>query len=347
MTSLVLTAPVARVLAWTPEVEIFPTVVSASEPDLTVAPDGSIHLVFAGQVGSDSQQHIYYTRWNGTSWASLVNLPGPDLKEQQPDIAVGPDGHVHVVAIYRDCGEVTCPYSVFCWEWNGSGWTGPVPLSPNTGGDDNSCSSAKVAVDKNNDLHVVWAQKGATGGESDIMYKKRQSGIWLPTYNVTNNNGGTSYGSVSCDLAIDKNGSNVHVVWHDDFLNNGFQAYYTKNTDLGTSASWLPGNQWYQLSSGSYGKVPRVWLDKDNRPNIVWIDKFGDWLNHRRQLSDIRLMDRSDFDRIAGELQMSPGALDDLVSQGPHAADELPMLLKALGISETNLARTQPLMVRD
>lgn len=77
------------------------------------------------------------------------------------------------------------------------------------------------------------------------------------------------------------------------------------------------------------------------------IDTFGDWLKHRRELSEMRQMDRSDFDRIASDLRVSPGELDTLVHQGPHAADELPKLLRALGIDETDLARTQPLVLRD
>ena len=77
------------------------------------------------------------------------------------------------------------------------------------------------------------------------------------------------------------------------------------------------------------------------------INTFGDWLKHRRELNEIRQMDRSDFDRIAGDLMVSPGDLDELVRKGPHAADELPKLLKALGIDEAGLARTQPLVLRD
>ena len=77
------------------------------------------------------------------------------------------------------------------------------------------------------------------------------------------------------------------------------------------------------------------------------INTFGDWLKHRRELNEIRQMDRSDFDRIAGDLRVSPNDLDELVRKGPHAADELPMLLKALGIDEAGLARTQPLVLRD
>ena len=58
-------------------------------------------------------------------------------------------------------------------------------------------------------------------------------------------------------------------------------------------------------------------------------------------------MDTADFDRIAGDLRVSPGVLDTLVRQGPHAADELPKMLKVLGIDEADLARTQPLVLRD
>jgi hypothetical protein len=77
------------------------------------------------------------------------------------------------------------------------------------------------------------------------------------------------------------------------------------------------------------------------------INSFGDWLKHRRELSEIRQMDRTDFDRIASDLRVTPSELDVLVRQGPHAADELPKLLKSLGIDETSLARTEPLVLRD
>ena len=77
------------------------------------------------------------------------------------------------------------------------------------------------------------------------------------------------------------------------------------------------------------------------------INTFADWLKHRRDLSEIRRMDTTEFDRIASDLRVSPGDLDTLVRRGPHAADELPHLLKALGIDEADLARTEPLVVRD
>lgn len=77
------------------------------------------------------------------------------------------------------------------------------------------------------------------------------------------------------------------------------------------------------------------------------IDTFAAWLRHRRELSELRQMDRADFDRIADDLLLSPGDLDELVRRGPDAAEELPAMLKALGIDAHKLARTEPLLLRD
>lgn len=77
------------------------------------------------------------------------------------------------------------------------------------------------------------------------------------------------------------------------------------------------------------------------------IGKFADWLKHRRELNEIRQLNRTDFDAIARDLRVSPDDLDRLVEIGPHSADEMPKMLEALGIDVEDLERTQPLMVRD
>lgn len=77
------------------------------------------------------------------------------------------------------------------------------------------------------------------------------------------------------------------------------------------------------------------------------VNTFGDWLKHRRELNELRQLNTAEFDRIASDLRVSPADLNELVRQGPHAADELPQLLKVLGIDEEGLVRTQPLVLRD
>jgi hypothetical protein len=74
---------------------------------------------------------------------------------------------------------------------------------------------------------------------------------------------------------------------------------------------------------------------------------FADWLRHRQELGEMRQLDSAEFDRIASDLRLSPADLTELVRHGPDAANELPRLLKALGIGEADLARVEPLVLQD
>ncbi len=77
------------------------------------------------------------------------------------------------------------------------------------------------------------------------------------------------------------------------------------------------------------------------------VDIFGNWLQRRREIRELRELDNGDFAKIAGELNVTTADLDSFVHQGPHAADELPKLLTNLGLDSELLPRTQPLLLRD
>jgi len=88
---------------------------------------------------------------------------------------------------------------------------------------------------------------------------------------------------------------------------------------------------------------------QDNAHSVVnrLTHTFSDWLRQRQELSEMRQLNATEFDRIANDLRVSPADLDELVRHGPHAADELPKMLKALGISEEDLARIEPMVLHD
>ena len=58
------------------------------------------------------------------------------------------------------------------------------------------------------------------------------------------------------------------------------------------------------------------------------IESFAGWLKHRREMSEMRQLDRADFDRIANDLRIAPDDLEELVRHGRHAPDELPKMLE-------------------
>jgi hypothetical protein len=88
---------------------------------------------------------------------------------------------------------------------------------------------------------------------------------------------------------------------------------------------------------------------EDRPPTIIerLMHMFGDWLRHRQELGELRQLNTAEFDRIANDLRLSPADLNELVRHGPGAANELPKLLKALGISQEDLARIEPLVLQD
>src|SRR6478752_6840327 len=43
------------------------------------------------------------------------------------------------------------------------------------------------------------------------------------------------------------------------------------------------------------------------------IESFAGWLKHRRELNEMRRLDRTDFDRIASDLRIAPDDLEELV----------------------------------
>lgn len=75
------------------------------------------------------------------------------------------------------------------------------------------------------------------------------------------------------------------------------------------------------------------------------IDSFASWLKHRREMNEMRQLDRADFDRIASDLRIAPDDIEELVRHGKHAADELPKMLEQLGLSAEGLSRAQPLLL--
>ena len=77
------------------------------------------------------------------------------------------------------------------------------------------------------------------------------------------------------------------------------------------------------------------------------IDLFARWLERRREIAELCTCDAISREKIAIDLGVSPGELDQLVRRGPHAADELPKMMAAIGLDAKAIARAQPLVMRD
>jgi len=75
-----------------------------------------------------------------------------------------------------------------------------------------------------------------------------------------------------------------------------------------------------------------------------WIKKYRYAVGLRNELARCG---PEEVARAARDLGVSPGELVRLASAGPHAADQLPQLLMALGVDPKKLASDEPALTRD
>jgi hypothetical protein len=74
------------------------------------------------------------------------------------------------------------------------------------------------------------------------------------------------------------------------------------------------------------------------------LSRVRDWWRRHNELGAV---DPKELERVAGELGMSTGTLQDLVARGPDAAAHLYERLDALGLSETDVERAAQGVSRD
>ncbi len=77
------------------------------------------------------------------------------------------------------------------------------------------------------------------------------------------------------------------------------------------------------------------------------IDSFTQWIRHRREIAETCNCDVQELDRIARDFGVSADDLNEMVRRGPHAADELPQMIEALGLDPDAIARTHALVMYD
>ena len=75
-----------------------------------------------------------------------------------------------------------------------------------------------------------------------------------------------------------------------------------------------------------------------------WVTKYRHAVGLRGGLADCP---PEEVARIARDIGLSPQELKLFVDKGPHAADELPKLLRALGVDPLKLASNDPDHMRD
>jgi len=234
----------AKRLTWNPG--------ESQSPAIAVDSNDHIHVVWADETPGNYE--IYYKKSTdgGASWTvKRLSFNAGDSK--YPAIAVDSNNHIHVV--WEDKTPGNCDIYYKKSTNGGTSWT-VKKLSYNSG----DSNYPAIAIDSNNHIHVVWADK--TPSNYEIYYKRSTNGGTSWTVKRLTYNSGSSYFP---RIAINTF-NHIHVVWM-DYTPGNSEIYYKKSTNNGTS--WTTKKLTYNSGSSIF---PDIAINSNNHIYVLWGD---------------------------------------------------------------------------
>ncbi len=234
-------------------------------PSLAAAGIQNVHVVWASM--SQDYGAIYYDRSadGGLTWGVDRRLNEQNyMSASDPDIVVS--GTQQLFVVWAETGQLVMAQS----NDGGTSWLSPTHILSSAVG---SLSTPALAVGPDGVLHLAWAETAYLQAfEYHIGYARSLDGgkTWVDRQFVDSWADSTAARG-NPDIAVDPNGSYVHLVWNDE-VHRIPQIYHAASDDDGVS--WgTPG----RLSSGDAEAVaPAVAVDSDSVVYVVWQDALYD-----------------------------------------------------------------------
>ena len=238
---------------------------------LAVESNGAIHVAWGDYTdyqGSGDDEDIFYKmKPPGGSWTSaeLVS-PGSDIDSVIPNLAIGPDGTVHVV------WEDFYPDVFYSFKPKNGSWSSPEVVSIDN---DNMIIDSAFTVDKDGNVHVVWSEDMTNDPYDegfDICYKiKTSDGIWAETEIIVDE---TTLSRCS-SLATDSSGT-VHLAWQEyTSIPPIFEGIYYKTKASG--GSWTIAQKIFKRTH-QQGHVHshNLIVSQDGTAHLAWYEDSYD-----------------------------------------------------------------------
>jgi len=246
------------IFAWTTPVNISNTYGRSEYPSMCQDRRGWIHVVWMDN--TPSNYDIYYTYYNGTSWSDTLNISNDPNTCISPDVAVDTINNVHVV--WADFSNGRIKWSMY----DGNSWSTPISISNDV---PYACEGPELDVNPvSNYIHCVWHDLGSASTDEEMWHKYYDGNNWSSAENVSDDGVTSAWADIAVDLL-----GRVHCVWmdYDSGVMDSIEIYYSRFD----SVSWISPVNVSKTVGGSVD--PRIAIDRDNSPRIVWEERKGDY----------------------------------------------------------------------
>jgi len=175
---------------------------SSFTPTIAVDSSNRIHVFWLDSTPGNDE--IYYRKSTnkGVSWGTTQRLTWSSDHSGYPRAAFDSNEHIHLVWHDETPGNFEAYYKKSTN--HGVSWGPAKRLTWNAG----ASSRPRIAVDSNDDIHVVWLD--SSPGNHEIYYKKstNHGNTWGPAKRLTWDTAFT----LNPEIAMDSN-DNIHIVW--------------------------------------------------------------------------------------------------------------------------------------
>ena len=224
-------------------ISFFDPALSSLDPNLDIDSLGVLHVIWWFM--NTDVADLWYRQKNSFGWSSFIPVGRGIYPTGRADRA----GNFHVVYVRPD-STLTNPRVCYQMRDRLSGWLPRETLT----GDTIAIWSTCIAPDRSGRIHVVFLSNGS------IFYRVKESGLWSPTFQLTN--GGTA---VHPQIVSDSL-SNVHLIWSDTRDGGRAELYYKKKDVSG----WLPDLR-LTFTQGSSDSASLA-VDDTQNVHVVWVD---------------------------------------------------------------------------
>lgn len=223
--------------------------------DIAMDSSGNLHCVYVKVVNTYNQ--IFYAKSTdgGQNWTE-TQLSSGNYYPVHPSLAIDSNDNLHVVW-EGQWTDSTTYYQIYYCKFSSGSWSTQAAIT--SGSYDNG--SPAIAIDSNNNLHVVF--HGPYSGEDrpQIRYLKYSGGSWSAVSNITSDH----YLRYDPSIAIDSN-DYIHVVWEGKSSNypTSYQIFYSKYTNAWSTQLELTTDDNYQHVN------PSIAITSNNYLHVVW-----------------------------------------------------------------------------
>jgi len=227
-------------------------VVYGTGPSVALDSRGCVHMVFAQDVSGNFE--VYYTtfgqdgagRCTGDRWSLPRNISHTSGPSYSPNLAVAPDGRLHVVWNDATPGEEVIYHATL--DRNRNVWVNrPLPSAWG--------KVPSIHFESSHVTHVLW-QGLNLYNRYDIYHMQGKEGVWQLPENISDSRFSDSVG---VRAVLDYRGE-VHLVWQEE-TERGFRVYYATSEGGGwlwPTALSAPGAMDASIATSERGRYVHV-----------------------------------------------------------------------------------------